>query len=82
MKIFVRPYPQAVAGEIGQYAFDAQQKTLRITCTQTQEGESVIATPLPVQALTVDGEAHPFTSTGAQTVIRTAPGQHTIILQF
>ena len=82
MRVFVRPYPQAVAGVIGSYGYDAAAKEFRITFRQDSDGECVFCTPFPVRRLTVDGEEYRYTCDGAQTTVHTGAGLHTLQIQF
>ena len=81
MRVFVRPYPQAVCGTIEQYAFDPQTRVFRMTFSQDAPGESTVCTPFPVRELTVDGETGDCTC-GGVTSVRTPAGRHTIEIQF
>ncbi len=82
MRVFVRPYPQAVCGTIERYAYDAQARVFRLEFMQDADGEHLICTPFPVRELTVDGAAHAFSSDGAVTTARTSTGKHTLEIRF
>lgn len=82
MRVLVRPYPQAVAGTIEAYGYDAGKKEFTMTFSQRETGESVLSTPFPVRQLTVDGAAYAFRTDGARTVIQTPPGEHTLHISF
>lgn len=82
MRVFVRPYPQAVCGTIERYAYDAQKRVFCLTFIQDADGESQICTPFPVRELTVDSEAFWYTCDGTVTRICTAAGKHSINIRF
>lgn len=83
MRVFVRPYPQAVPGIIEQYTYDPEKRLFQMVFRQdTADGETVICTPFPVRELTVDNTAPDFRSENAQTAFRTQTGTHTLNIQF
>lgn len=82
MRVFVRPYPQAVCGTIERYAYDADKRVFRMTFSQDTDGESVVCTPFPVRELTVDGETSEYSCSGAATTVRTHAGRHTLEIRF
>ena len=82
MRVFVRPYPQAVCGTIERYAFDTKARVFSLTFTQDADGESLLCTPFPAKRLTVDGEPCAFSCDGVVTAVRTPAGKHTIEIRF
>ncbi|MBQ7542781.1 MAG: cellulase family glycosylhydrolase [Clostridia bacterium] len=82
MRVFVRPYPQAVPGEIESYRYDSIRHLFHLHFTQHKAGECVICTPFPVKRLTLDNEAAVFEQRSAQTVIHTPAGQHILKIKF
>lgn len=82
MKVFVRPYPMAVCGEIESYKYEYETKTFSLSFEQNEEGESIICTPFPIKELTLDGGSAEYKSNGAQTAITTAAGKHYLVIEF
>ncbi len=82
MRVFMRPYPQAVCGTIERYAFDAGMRVFSLTFTQDADGENLICTPFPVRELTVDGETCGYACDGTVTRVFTPKGNHTIEIRF
>ena len=82
MRVFVRPYPQAVCGTITRYAYDAEKRIFRLEFSQDADGESVLCTPFPVRDLTVDGAPCGYDCDGAATTVQTPAGEHTLEIRF
>lgn len=82
MRVFVRPYPQAVPGKIASYRFDPDKRIFAMTFAQPDAGVCVICTPFPVQRLTIDGSDAPFDTQGSQTTIQTTAGKHDLTIDF
>ena len=82
MRVFVRPYPQAVPGEIESYRYDAGGRQLFLRFTQQDAGDCVICTPFPAKRVLLDSEDAAFETTAARTTIRMSAGTHTLFIRF
>lgn len=82
MKVFVRPFPIAICGEIDGYKYDYKAKTFSLEFNQIADGESVISTPLAIKSLTVDGSESEYKTDGSKTLLNTSTGKHKVIINF
>ncbi len=82
MKVFVRPFPKAVCGEIDNYNYDYEKKIFTLSFTQNESGASEISTPFGVKNLTLDEEEIEYMQSGARTEIYTQPGRHILKIYF
>lgn len=82
MRVFIRPYPQAVTGEIESYNYDYDNKIFTLTFDSNADGESVICAPFSIKSLTVDGAECEYQSATANVKIKTEAGKHTVKVQF
>ena len=82
MKVFVRPYPQVVSGEIHSYSYDAESSEFNLEFTQDSQGESIICAPFPIKEFKVDGKEYPYKIKGAAAVIDTEPDVHEVRICF
>lgn len=55
MKIFVRPHPYAVNGEIEKYGYDTEKKIFTLTFRSNRDGESEIFVPSVPKSINFDG---------------------------
>ena len=82
MKVFVRPYPMAVCGEIENYNYDYKTKTFRLSFTQEADGENIICAPFPIQSFKIDGRDRKYKADGAKVSVKTKAGTHKLEIQF
>jgi len=82
MKVFIRPYPTAILGEIESYNYNYDSKTFTLFFNQNDDGESTVCTPFPIKFLTVDDEKIDYVSVGSQTKFNTHKGKHKIEIVF
>ena len=82
MRVFVRPYPQAVPGEIESYSYDVKQRVFEMTFRQETGGNVAVCAPFSVRDLTLDGAPHDHRSDDASLTLFTESGTHSLKIQF
>lgn len=82
MKVFIRPFPKAICGEIENYSYDYEQKIFTLCFNQDTDGKSIISTPFGIKRLTLDGEEIEYMQSGSSTEIYTQADKHILKIYF
>ena len=84
--VLTRPYPRAVTGEIESYKYDYQNDTFTLKYNQSAQCDepTEIFAHKKIKSVTTDGEytIKPVHGDCCVVEVKTAPGAHTVIIDF
>ena len=84
--VLTRPYPRAVTGEIDSYKYDYHNDTFTLKYNQSAEcsAPTEIFAHKKIKSVTTDGEytIKPVHGDSCVVEVKTAPGAHTVIIEF
>ena len=82
MKVFVRPYPQAVSGNVVSYSYDVDKALFTMEYIQDSAGESTICAPFTINELTLDSAEIPYKKENSAVSVISGKGRHTLNIRF
>lgn len=84
MKVFVRPHPYAINGEIEEYRYDTEKEVFTVSFVSAGDGESEIFVPSSPKSITLDGCAVKSTSEENENIISifSEKGTHCITVEL
>ena len=82
LKVFVRPYPQAVSGNVVSYSYDVDKALFTMEYIQDSAGESTICAPFTINELTLDSAEIPYKKENSAVSVISGKGRHTLNIRF